>query len=206
MKFKHIMNKPAALAVGFLFLLSCAQDKTKEGSPVNGDKAVEARQPNPFPFYKNVLVRPGLTFEVLSWGKGVDSVGGYLILMSDSTRNDFQSLSNERNGIITDAWNMDLDNDGNPEVYIELLSKQNVRDLNVYEYSRNGFQKISFPPLSSRAKQTYGGNDKFFIKNGDLFRSYPLVNSTDTATKPGSLKLLQYKLNGNSFSIDEIEN
>ena len=88
----------------------------------------------------------------------------------------------------------------------ELLSKQNVRDLNDYEYSRNGFQKISFPPLSSRAKQTYGGNDKFFIKNGDLFRSYPLVNSTDTATKPGSLKVLQYKLNGNSFSIDEIEN
>ncbi|WP_449439397.1 hypothetical protein [Pedobacter steynii] len=125
--------------------------------------------------------------------------------MSDSLKSNYKSFSNERNGIITDAWNMDLDNDGNPEIYIELLSKKNVHDLNVFEYSDGNFNKITFPALSDRAKKTYGGNDKFVIKNGDLFRTYPIVNSKDSTEKDGSLKTLQYRLSGNSFSISEIK-
>lgn len=203
MKYKELFLKPFLLAGGLLFLLSCAQDTPpKDVAP--GGQLTEAQQANPFPFYKDISVRPGLNFEVLSWGKGVDSVGGYLILMTDSAKNDFKSVSNEREGIITDAWNMDLDNDGNPEVYIELKSNKDVLDLNVFEYSRNGFQKITFPGLSSRMKKIYEGKDKFFMKNGDLFRSFPVVNSDDT-TQKAAVKTLQYKLSGNSFSVDEVE-
>lgn len=204
MKFKKI--KPFLLAsTALLLLFSCTQESSKKIVSADRDKNAVEKQVNPFPFYKNVLVRPGLNFEVLSWGKGVDSLGGYLILMSDSAKNDFQSLSRERKGILTDAWNMDLDHDGNPELYIELLSKKNVRDLNVYEYSRNGFQRIEFPSLSSRMKKNYAGNDNFIIKNGDLFRSFPVVNSTDTTQKPEITIMLQYKLSGNSFSVDEVK-
>ena len=201
---KYLIKQPLLLAGGLLLLASCA-DSSKKDTAVKQSEPVAGKQKGQFAFYKDINIRPGINFEVVSWGKGVDSVGGYLILMSDSLKSNYKSFSNERNGIITDAWNMDLDNDGNPEIYIELLSKKNVHDLNVFEYSDGNFNKITFPALSDRAKKTYGGNDKFVIKNGDLFRTYPIVNSKDSTEKDGSLKTLQYRLSGNSFSISEIK-
>ncbi len=201
---KYLIKQPLLLAGGLLLLASCA-DSSKKDMAVKQSEPVAGKQKGQFAFYKDINIRPGINFEVVSWGKGVDSVGGYLILMSDSLKSNYKSFSNERNGIITDAWNMDLDNDGNPEIYIELLSKKNVHDLNVFEYSDGNFNKITFPALSDRAKKTYGGNDKFVIKNGDLFRTYPIVNSKDSTEKDGSLKTLQYRLSGNSFSISEIK-
>jgi hypothetical protein len=120
-------------------------------------------------------------------------------------KNNYKSLSNEREGIITDAWNMDMDNDGNPEVYIELLSKKNVSDLQVYEYSSGSFNKITFPGLSSNMKKIYAGNDKYTIKEGELFRSFPIVNPRDTTEKAGEIKRIKYRLSGNTFSPSEVE-
>ena len=201
---RYLKMRSLFTAAAALFLFSCSSEQGDKATAGPATEIVEEK-PGPFPYYKEVPVRPGLTFEVVSWGKGVDSVGGYLILLSDSVKNDFKSLANERAGIISDAWNMDLDNDGNPEVYIEFVVNKTEHDLHVYEYSRNSFQKISFPGLSSRMKKSYAGNDKFIIKNGDLFRSFPIVNNEDTTQKAGALKMLQYKLSGNSFSVDEIE-
>lgn len=187
---------------GLLWLVACGD--TEQAAIVKSGPE-EKKSADQFVFYKDIEIRPGFNFEIISWGKGADSVGGYTILMSDSTRANYKSFSNERNGVITDAWNMDMDNDGDPEIYIELLSKKNVHDLNVYEYSGGSFNKINFPALSSRAKESYGGNDKFTIKNGDLFRIYPLVNPKDTSIKAGDMKYLQYRLRGNGFEISELE-
>ncbi|MNJ98853.1 hypothetical protein D3C87_166220 [compost metagenome] len=193
------------LLAGTLLMASCGPKTNEKVVPVKGDTAAVTKATGQFPFYKDLNVKPGLNFEVVSWGKGVDSVGGFLVLMSDSAKNNYRTLSGERKGIITDAWNMDMDNDGNPEIYIELLSKKNVLDLNVYEYAGGDFRKISFPPLSSNSKKSYAGNDKFIIKNGDLFRTFPLVNPKDTTIKAGDVKTLVYRLSGNSFSVDEVK-
>jgi len=100
---------------------------------------------------------------------------------------------------------MDLDNDGNPEIYVELKTEQVKGDLNVFEYSRGNFQKISFPGLPSKLKKLYAGNDKFFIKEGELFRSFPIVNPQDTTEKAGDIKVVRYSLRGNQFSTSEVE-
>jgi hypothetical protein len=189
--------------VATLFLISCGE--TDKASVNITQQNVAVIKKDQFPFYKDIPIRPGLNFEVVSWGKGVDSVGGYLILLSDSLKNNYKSLSNEREGIITDAWNMDMDNDGNPEVYIELLSKKNVSDLQVYEFSSGSFNKITFPGLSSNMKKIYAGNDKFTIKEGELYRSFPIVNPRDTTEKEGELKRIKYRLSGNTFSPSEVE-
>ncbi|MCD0490654.1 hypothetical protein LPB86_20620 [Pedobacter sp. MC2016-14] len=194
----------SALVGGLLFLFSCTNNP-EQIVPLNNSKVVAEHLAGPFPFYKNIVIRPGLNFEVVSWGKGVDSIGGYLILMSDSTKNKFKSLSDERNGIVTDAWNMDLDNDGNPEIYVQLKSKTNVLDLNVFEYAGGGFNKISFPGLSNSLKKNYAGNDEFTIKSGDLFRSFPVINPSDSTIKPDSIKTIQYRLSGNTFSSSEVK-
>lgn len=194
----------SAFLLGLLSLFSCNNDQTEVKQPAS-DTKVAKQAPNPFPFYKELAVTPGFGFEVVSWGKGVDSLGGYLILMSDSVKNNFKSFAVEREGIINDAWNMDLDNDGNPEIYVELKTEQVKGDLNVFEYSRGNFQKISFPGLPSKLKKLYTGNDKFFIKEGELFRSFPIVNPQDTTEKAGDIKVVRYSLRGNQFSTSEVE-
>lgn len=190
------------LIINALFLVSCSNDKPE---PVVQTANVNPKSAQPFPFYKNIEIKPGLHFEVLSWGKGVDTLGGYLILMSDSIKNNYKSISVERKGIIKDAWNMDLDNDGNPELYIQYVVRKDVNDLNVYEFANNSFDKISFPGLSTSFKKDYQGNDQFFVKNGDLFRSIPLI-SVDSGKTNTSIRTLKYRLSGNSFATEEQKN
>lgn len=204
MKYTSTTLFQSAIIVGLLSLFSCTNEQA-EVKQTKRDNSASKQTPVPFPFYKDLTVTPGFGFEVVSWGKGVDSVGGYLILMSDSLKNNYKSFAVEREGIISDAWNMDLDNDGNPEVYIELKTTGNKGDLNVYEFSRGNFQKISFPGLPSRLKRVYEGNDKFVIKNGDLFRSFPISNPQDTTEKAGDIKVVRYSLRGNQFSTSEVK-
>lgn len=199
MKIRNLTKQHLLLLAGMLFCFACTE--TEEVKEVKAETPVVRK--NPFPFYTDIVVKPGLNFEIFSWGKGKDSIGGYQILMSDSVKNDYRSTSVERNGILNDAWNMDLDNDGNPEIYIQLLSKKNVLDLNVFEYSSGNFNKISFPSLTTNQKKGYNGNDKFFVKNGDLYRSFPVKDANDS-TKIIT-KTLQYKLRGNSFSTEDVK-
>ncbi|MBC7567635.1 MAG: hypothetical protein H7223_11810 [Pedobacter sp.] len=198
---KYIFSACGLLAALFL-ITSCGDDK---GAVNLTQQNVPPVKKDQFPFYKDIQIRPGLNFEVVSWGKGVDSVGGYLVLLSDSLKSSYRSLSNEREGIVTDAWNMDMDNDGNPEIYIELLSRKSVSDLHVFEYSGGSFNKITFPGLSSNMKKIYAGNDKFTIKEGELYRSFPIVNPRDATEKAGNLKLIKYRLSGNNFLPSEVK-
>lgn len=185
-----------------LFIAACTHND-KPTTPAPATKG-DTKESNPFPFYKNIEIKPGFNFEVVSWGKGVDTLGGYLLLMSDSVKNNYKSISVERKGIIADAWNMDLDNDGNPELYVQYMVRKNVNDLNVFEYSNGSFDKISFPGLKDNLKKGYEGNDKFFVKNGDLFRSVPVVN-VDSGKTTTLIKTIKYRLSGNSFSTSEVK-
>lgn len=198
------MISSAYAVVAVVFLLASCSDGGKETSTASRQDVAPAKK-DQFPFYKDIQIRPGLNFEIVSWGKGVDSLGGYLVLLSDSLKNNYKSLSNEREGIITDAWNMDMDNDGNPEIYIELQTRKNFSDLNVFEYSGGSFNKITFPGLSNNMKKIYAGNDKFTIKEGELFRAFPIVNPRDTSEKAGDVKRIKYRLSSNTFSPSEVE-
>ncbi|WP_285008962.1 hypothetical protein [Pedobacter faecalis] len=193
------------LFAGLLTLASCGDSNTEQ---VQDSKVAEEKAPEPksvFPFYKDIEIRPGLNFEVVSWGKGADSVGGFLILMSDTLKNRYRSFSDERETVITDAWNLDLDTDGDPEIYVQVRGDHNVADLNVYEYSNGSFNKIRFPGLSSNLKKQHAGNDRFMIKAGDLFRTFSVKNPDDTTGKAAGTKTMQYRLRGNTFSTAEVE-
>jgi hypothetical protein len=194
--------KVGFFALAGIYFLSACNNNDKPTSLAKNDAPPKAL--NPFPFYKSIEIKPGFNFEVVSWGKGIDTLGGYLLLMSDSLKNNYKSTSVERNGIITDAWNMDLDNDGNPELYIQYLVRKNVTDLNVFEFVNNSFDKISFPGLNSSLKKGYQGNDKFYVKNGDLFRAVPVVN-VDSGKTTTVIKTIKYRLSGNNFSTSEVK-
>ncbi len=183
---------------------ACITDKETEVGKDVKTVVTDSKSTNPFPFYKNIEIKLGYHFEVVSWGKGVDTLGGYLILMSDSLKNKYRSIAVEREGVITEAWNMDMDNDGNPEIYIQYVAHKNVTNLQVYEFVGNGFDKINFPGLKESLKKAYKGGDKFFVKNGDLFRSVPLAQP-DSVKTTTLVKTLKYSLKGNSFSSQEVK-
>lgn len=193
------------VAAGFA---ACSSDKSERQPEEN--KVTEIKLPQPFRFHKTVEVKPGLTFDVLSWGRGAELIGGLLILRSDSVHTHYRSVTDELEGRLVDAWNMDMDSDGHPEIFVQAVSDDEGRpslNLLVYEFNSSGSaQKLHFPDLSSGTKKQYRGRDSLYVKEESLMRQFPLFEETDsTGVKPVEMKLLEYRLRGNSFSVKEIE-
>lgn len=190
------------LVVSFvLSVVSCSSDQPKEAQK----PSVKVVLPKPFSFHKAIAIKPGLTFDVVSWGRGAEQTGAYLILRSDSADMKYRSTSGELEGKVTDAWNMDMDSDGNPEIFIEARTgdKENPLNIYVYEFDDNGSaREIRFPDLTASTKKTYRGKDSIYVREGALFREFPLYEEADTAgIKPTGKKVLEYSLRGSTFSV-----
>jgi hypothetical protein len=152
-------------------LISCGEEEEQSVIVKQDVKKIQ----EPFRFHKAIEVKPGLTLDIVSWGRGSDMLGGYLILRSDSTNLSYRSVSGELKGKVVDAWNMDLDTDGSPEVYIQATASGNDSQLNMYvhEFGDNGSnQQIRFPDLNSSLKEGYRGGDSLYINNGKLYREF----------------------------------
>ena len=193
--------------ITILALISCDQEVKKQ---ININDLVNQREiPEPFRFHKAIEVKPGLTLDVVSWGRGSESVGAYMVLRSDSTHMKYKSISGELDGKIIDAWNMDMDSDGSPELFIQSQGQGDGSHLNmyVYEYDDNGStREIDFPNLSGSMKKGYKGQDSVYIKDEKLMRSFPIYAENDsTSISTGEKRLLEYSLRKNSFSVKELE-
>ncbi|PWG82238.1 hypothetical protein [Pararcticibacter amylolyticus] len=194
------------LVISFvLSVVSCSSDQPKEPQK----PSVKVVLPKPFSFHKAIAIKPGLTFDVVSWGRGSEQTGAYLILRSDSADMKYRSTSGELEGKVTDAWNMDMDSDGNPEIFIEARTgdKENPLNIYVYEFDDNGSaREIRFPDLTSSTKKTYRGKDSIYVREGALFREFPLYEEADTAgIKPTGKKVLEYSLRGSTFSVKTVD-
>jgi hypothetical protein len=180
-----------------------------EKSPVVQIKPVSKTVMEPFRYHKAIEVKPGLTLDIVSWGRGSNSVGGYLILRSDSTHLNYRSTTGELDGKIVDSWDMDLDSDGNPELYIQSKGEGEGSYLSmyIYEYNEGGSnQQIRFPDLGSTLKKGYRGNDSVYVKDGKLMREFPIHSTGDSASKAtGEIRRLEYSLRSNSLNVKEIE-
>jgi hypothetical protein len=192
------------LFLAIVLLFGCVTEEPKEEI-----KPVVKKIMQPFRFHKAIEVRPGLTLDIVSWGRGSNSVGGYLILRSDSTQLNYRSVAGELDGKIMDAWDMDLDSDGNPELYIHAKGegKGSYLSMYIYEYADNGSnQQLRFPELSSSLNEGYRGNDSVYIKDGKLLRQFPVYNKNDsTGTKTGEIRKIEYVLRNNNFQYKELK-
>ena len=195
------------ILLSLLFLSACNQDKKDK---VEAPESKTKKLFEPFRFHKAIEVKPGLTLDVVSWGRGSESVGAYLILRSDSSHLKYKSISGELDGKIVDVWNMDMDADGNPELFIQSKGEGEGSYLNMYVYEFNSSgsaQEIPFPNLSGKTKKGYKGGDSIYIKEDDLMRQFTVINEDDTSKvkSPPEKKVLKYRLRGNSFSVEEVK-
>jgi hypothetical protein len=201
----NVLKTISVLCLTGLFF-SCGAEEEKQVMPV---KPEAKKIPEPFRFHKAIEVKPGLTLDIVSWGRGSDSIGGYLILRSDSTRLSYRSVSGELKGKVADAWNMDLDTDGNPELYIQSVGqgKDSYLNMYIYEYGEGGSnQQIRFPDLSSSLKEGYRGEDSMYVKDGRLYREFPFHADQDSSSKvKPAIRKLEYTLKNNSLQFKEIK-
>ncbi|WP_411275634.1 hypothetical protein [Daejeonella sp.] len=202
----NVFKRISIASVCACLFISCA---TEDKNPVVINKPIVKKITEPFRYHKAIEVKPGLTLDIVSWGRGSNSVGGYLVLRSDSTHLNYRSLTGELDGRIVDAWDMDLDSDGNPELYIQSKGEGEGSYLSmyIYEYNESGSnQQIRFPELGSTLRKGYKGSDSVYVKDGKLMREFPLYSTGDSASKAtGEIRKLEYSLRSNSLNVKEVQ-
>ncbi|OKS85798.1 hypothetical protein RG47T_1244 [Mucilaginibacter polytrichastri] len=199
MNFKTIL----LLVAAFTGIAACSQDQ-KTAPAVVIPVAKKPVLEEPFKYHKMIEVSPGRYYDVLSWGRGANGGGAYMILRSDSTDQQYDTTTGDLEGPIQDVFNADLDIDGNPEIIIQAKSADTTRFANVFVYEYNGSksQKLDFPRLTPSQRKGYRGEDNMYIKDSKLMRQFPIYDGSGAAAKPtGEKRLLEYSLHSNSFSV-----
>lgn len=195
---KLLLQNAILILISVLILQACSGDEPADQIP-DAEPTLTA----PFHFQRLLEIKPGLYYDLLSWGRGIDSATALLILRSDSTHRKFRSSDDQIEGKPLDAWDMDLDTDGNPEIVLEVLLNNNTRDLYIYEFDGSGnSQKIRFPVLSDQTLKGFKGKDSIYIKDGKLRRDFMYL--PDAETKPYK-RSLEYTLRSNSLIVNEIK-
>ncbi len=163
----------------------------------------------PFRFHKLIEVSPGQSYDVLSWGRGSEEAGAFMILHSDSSAIKYTTTTGDLDGAIIDVYNSDMDVDGNPEILIQAKSKDTTNYTSIYafEFNDNNSKpnKLDFPRLTSSQRKGYRGDDNFYIRDGKLMREFPIFSGTGKEAKPsGAKRQLEYGLRGNEFTVKQL--
>jgi hypothetical protein len=199
------------ILLGFAAVITgCSDSKKDTAQTTSGTPARATKVPAlmaPFRYHKAIEVAPGLTFDIMSWGRGTDTLGAFQILRSDSVGQKYTTTTGDLEGRIVDVINSDMDTDGNPEIFIHTQVADSTHKAVVFgfEYNDDNARKLEFPKLTRSQRKGYRGNDNFFIKEGKLMREFNVYNEDDsTVTKPIQKRLLAYDLRGNSLSVEQI--
>lgn len=161
----------------------------------------------PFRYHKLIEVSPGQDYDVVSWGRGGSDAGAFAILHSDSAAAKYTTTTGDLDGRIVDVYNTDMDLDGNPEILIQVQTKDTVNYTTIYAFEFNGnrAQKLDFPKLTRQQRIGYRGQDNFYVKGGKLEREFPLFEGAGKTAKPiGQKRLLEYGLFNNSFTVKQL--
>ncbi|NOW95469.1 hypothetical protein [Mucilaginibacter sp. SG564] len=193
-----------ALLIG-VAITGCGGNEKKPLS--NAPAAKKPELMPPFRFHKLIEVSPGQSYDILSWGRGSQDAGSFMILHSDSSAIKYTTTTGDLDGAIVDVYNADMDVDGNPEILIQAKSKDTTNYASIYafEFSNNKANKLDFPRLNNSQRKGYRGNDNFYIRDGKLMREFPIYSGTGKEAKPtGAKRQLEYGLRGNEFTVKQL--
>jgi hypothetical protein len=195
-----------ALLIGAVAAIAgCNSNETKPAAA-----SAVAKKPQlmaPFRFHKLIEVSPGQSYDILSWGRGSQDAGAFMILHSDSSAIKYTTTTGDLDGAIVDAFNADMDVDGNPEILIQAKSKDTTKYASIYafEFNNNQANKLDFPRLNNSQRKGYRGNDNFYIRDGKLIREFPIYDGSGKDAKPtGAKRQLEYGLRGNEFTVKQL--
>jgi len=198
-----------SIFIASIIAAGCAQESGKPAAGIITPSApLKPALMEPFRYHKLIEVSPGDDFDILSWGRGSTETGSFEILHSDSVNMNYTTTTGDLNGSIVDAFNTDMDMDGNPEILIQAKTNDSVYNTVIYafEFSNGKANKLDFPKLTSSQKKGYRGNDSFYIQDGNLMRQFAIYEGSGKNAKPtGQKRLFQYGLRDNEFTIKQID-
>ncbi|MDB4918946.1 hypothetical protein [Mucilaginibacter sp.] len=192
------------MLIGSILMVSCSEDKKPESTVAVPKKPVVMA---PFRYHELIEVSPGQDYDVLSWGRGSTKTGAFEILHSDSAAAKFITTTGDLDGDIVDAYNSDMDLDGNPEILIQAKGNDTINYTTIYafEYNNSGAHKLDFPKLTKSQRAGYRGDDNFYIKDGKLIREFPIYDGNTKAAKVTAAKRqFEYGLRNNEFTIKQL--
>ncbi|AYL94996.1 PliI family lysozyme inhibitor of I-type lysozyme [Mucilaginibacter celer] len=193
-----------ALAISAI-TAGCGSPEKKQATVPTAPKKPELMAP--FRYHKLIEVSPGQSYDILSWGRGSEEAGAFMILHSDSAGIKYTTTTGDLNGAIVDVYNSDMDADGNPEILVQTKSKDTVNYVSVaaFEFNDSKANKLDFPKLSSSQRKGYRGGDNFYIRDGKLMREFPIYDGSGKDAKPsGAKRQFEYGLRGNEFTVKQL--
>ncbi|MDA0821605.1 MAG: hypothetical protein O3C28_04175 [Proteobacteria bacterium] len=113
--------------------------------------------------------------------------------------NDIRTLSRvdvNRDGVVTNAWLTDLDNDDAFEIVVSVsqLGGGNIGAADIHEWNGFRFDSSRVARLSGAQEIGYQGYDQFEIVNGRLTRSFPRFEDKDGSRTPsGQMSNFEYR-------------
>ncbi|MHB8206215.1 hypothetical protein [Mucilaginibacter sp.] len=193
--------------IASILAAGCAHESGKPAATIISPSAQKSTFMEPFRYHKLIEVSPGDDFDILSWGRGSTETGSFEILHSDSVNMKYTTTTGDLDGAIVDAFNIDMDMDGNPEILIQAKTNDSIYNTTIYafEFSNGKANKLDFPKLTSSQKKGYRGNDNFYIQDGNLMRQFSIYEGSGKEAKlTGQKRLFQYGLHDNAFTIKQI--
>jgi len=193
------------LSIGLLTIAGCTQapqQAAQAPAPVKKPDFVA-----PFRFHKLIEVSPGQDYDIVSWGRGSNVSGSFLVLHSDSVAKKYTTTTGDLDGTVVDVYNSDMDLDGNPEILIQARGTDSTSYATIYafEFSGGKGNKLDFPKLNKNQRKGYRGEDNFYIREGKLMREFPIFDGNGKDAKPtGAKRIFEYGLRDNSFTIKQL--
>ena len=95
-------------------------------------------------------------------------------------------LSVNRDGVLSDAWKTDLDQDGSPEVVVAVgqLNGTNNGTVDIHEWDGHKFVSTRGQDRIPSAQAFYDGHDQFSFTDGQLVREFPRFRDEGGARVP----------------------
>ena len=136
----------------------------------------------------------GLKVVVLAKDADYDDKRSYQVVVADELRT-LARLEVNRDGLVTDAWLTDLDDDGMFEIVVATgqLAGADVGAVDVHEWRDFRFASSKPAKLTTTELVGYHGNDQYTIAGGRLQRSYPMFSESNGVRVPtGTLARFEY--------------
>lgn len=193
------------IPIGLLIIAGCIQAPQQAAQPPAPVKTPDFAAP--FRFHKLIEVSPGQDYDIVSWGRGSNISGSFLVLHSDSVAKKYTTTTGDLDGTVVDVYNSDMDLDGNPEILIQARGTDSTNYATIYafEFSGGKGNKLDFPKLNKNQRKGYRGEDNFYIREGKLMREFPIFDGNGKDAKPtGAKRIFEYGLRDNSFTVKQL--
>jgi hypothetical protein len=96
------------------------------------------------------------------------------------------TMQTARDGMIDTVWLADLDGDGTPELVVatSVVGSGAYGDVQVYHRTGGTLTGLAMPPVGDDGAPGYMGHDVFSVRDGRLFRTYPVYREGDANAEP----------------------